>query len=281
MEVLSEHLCQGWLEGYLLSGRHGVFATYEAFAMVSASMLIQHTKWLQHAAELPWRAPVASLNVLLTSTCWRNDHNGFSHQGPGLIDTAIPLAPGVVRIWLPPDANCTLSIADHCLRSRDHVNLIVVDKQPHLQYLDPGRGRAHCAAGASVWDWAGTETHSEAEHDEPDIVLAAAGDVPTLEILAAAPAAARVRPLPAGAGGQRGRPDGAAAARTTIRTASATRRSTTCSRPTPTSCSPSTAIRARCTSCCTAGQPRPLPRPRLHRAGHAPPRRSTWSCSTG
>ncbi len=182
MEVLSEHLCEGWLEGYLLAGGHGMFATYEAFAMVSASMLIQHTKWLQHAADLPWREPVASLNVLLTSTCWRNDHNGFSHQGPGLIDTAIPLAPGVVRIWLPADANTTLSIADHCLRSRDHVNLIVVDKQPHLQYLTLDEANAHCAAGASVWDWAGTET----DGDVPDVILAAAGDTPTLEILAAA-----------------------------------------------------------------------------------------------
>jgi len=190
MEVLSEHLCEGWLEGYLLSGRHGLYATYEAFAMISASMLIQHTKWLQHAADLPWRAPVASLNVLLTSTCWRNDHNGFSHQGPGLIDTAIPLSPAVVRIWLPPDANTTLSIADHCLRSRNHVNLIVVDKQPHLQYLSMDEADVHCAAGASVWDWAGTETISRTEIpgqvDEPDVVLAAAGDVPTLETLAAA-----------------------------------------------------------------------------------------------
>ncbi len=183
MEVLSEHLCEGWLEGYLLSGRHGLFATYEAFAMVSASMLVQHAKWLQHAADLPWRAPVASLNVLLTSTCWRNDNNGFSHQGPGLIDTAIPLAPDVVRIWFPPDANCALSIADHCLRSRDHVNLIVIDKQQHLQYLTLEQANAHCAAGASVWDWAGTEAP---QPGEPDIVLAAAGDVPTLEILAAA-----------------------------------------------------------------------------------------------
>jgi xylulose-5-phosphate/fructose-6-phosphate phosphoketolase len=186
MEVLSEHLCEGWLEGYLLSGGHGLFATYEAFAMVSASMLIQHTKWLQHAAELPWREPVASLNVLLTSTCWRNDHNGFSHQGPGLIDTAIPLAPGVVRIWLPPDANTTLSIADHCLRSRDHVNLIVVDKQPHLQYLTLDEANAHCAAGASVWNWAGTESDTPHHRDEPDVILAAAGDTPTLETLAAA-----------------------------------------------------------------------------------------------
>jgi xylulose-5-phosphate/fructose-6-phosphate phosphoketolase len=186
MEVLSEHLCQGWLEGYLLSGRHGLFATYEAFAMVSASMLVQHTKWLQHAADLPWREPVASLNVLLTSTCWRNDHNGFSHQGPGLIDTALPLSKEVVRVWLPPDANTTLSIARHCFASRDHVNLIVVDKQQHLQYLDMVDAEAHCAAGASVWDWAGTEADSPGRPDEPDVVLAAAGDVPTLEILAAA-----------------------------------------------------------------------------------------------
>ena len=183
MEVLSEHLCQGWLEGYLLSGRHGLFATYEAFAMVSSSMLIQHTKWLQHAQTLPWRAEVASLNVLLTSTCWRNDHNGFSHQGPGLIDTAIPLAPDVVRVWLPPDANTTLSIGRHCLESRNHVNLIVVDKQPHLQYLSMDDAEALCSVGAGIWDWAGTEDDSG---DEPDVVLAAAGDVPTLEILAAA-----------------------------------------------------------------------------------------------
>jgi xylulose-5-phosphate/fructose-6-phosphate phosphoketolase len=183
MEVLSEHLCEGWLEGYLLSGRHGLFATYEAFAMVSASMVIQHVKWLQHATELPWRAPVSSLTILLTSTCWRNDHNGFSHQGPGLIDTVIPLSPAVVRVWLPPDANCLLSIADHCLRSVDHVNLVVADKQSHLQYLTMPEAAAHCAAGASVWEWAGTESD---QLDEPDVVLAAAGDVPTLEILAAA-----------------------------------------------------------------------------------------------
>lgn len=186
MEVLSEHLCQGWLEGYLLTGGHGIFASYEAFAMVSVSMLIQHTKWLQHAAELRWRAPVSSLNVLLTSTCWRNDHNGFSHQGPGMIDAAIPLAPQVVRVWLPPDANTLLSIADHCLRSTDHVNLIVVDKQPHLQYLTLEEADEHCAAGASVWGWAGTEERVPGVPDEPDIVLAAAGDVPTQEILAAA-----------------------------------------------------------------------------------------------
>jgi xylulose-5-phosphate/fructose-6-phosphate phosphoketolase len=187
MEVLSEHLCQGWLEGYLLTGRHGLFATYEAFAMVSVSMLVQHTKWLQHAAELPWREPVASLNVLLTSTCWRNDHNGFSHQGPGLIDAVIPLAPGVVRVWLPPDSNTLLSVADHCFRSRDHVNVLVVDKQKHPQYLTLEQAHAHAEAGASIWEWAGTEgATNDSDPEQPDIVLAAAGDVPTEEILAAA-----------------------------------------------------------------------------------------------
>ncbi|MGW5520957.1 phosphoketolase family protein [Gordonia sp. NPDC003950] len=186
MEVLSEHLCQGWLEGYTLSGRHGLFATYEAFAMVSASMVVQHAKWLQHAADLPWREPVASLNILLTSTCWRNDHNGFSHQGPGLIDLVLPLSPGVVRVWLPPDSNSLLSIADHCFRSRDHVNVIVVDKQPHLQYLTLDEAGTQAAAGASIWDWAGTEPAGVSDDLPPDIVLAAAGDVPTQEILAAA-----------------------------------------------------------------------------------------------
>lgn len=186
MEVLSEHLCEGWLEGYLLAGGHGLFASYEAFAMVSVSMMIQHVKWLQHAADLAWREPVASLNVLLTSTCWRNDHNGFSHQGPGMIDAVIPLSPEVVRVWLPPDSNTLLSISDHCFRSRDHVNLIVVDKQPHLQYLTLEQANIHCAAGASIWEWAGTETESTGSPNEPDIVLAAAGDVPTQEILAAA-----------------------------------------------------------------------------------------------
>ena len=157
MEVLSEHNCQGWLEGYLLSGRHGLFATYEAFAMVSASMAIQHTKWLEEMRRLDWRGPVASLNILLTSTCWRNDHNGFSHQGPGLIDTMISLRGEVVRIYFPPDANSLLAVADHCFRSRDYVNLIVIDKQPQLQYLSHDDALAHAAAGASRWEWAGTE----------------------------------------------------------------------------------------------------------------------------
>jgi len=181
MEVLSEHNCQGWLEGYLLSGRHGLFATYEAFAMVSASMAIQHTKWLEEMRRLEWRAPVASLNVLLTSTCWRNDHNGFSHQGPGLIDTMISLRGEVVRVYFPPDANSLLSVADHCLRSRDYVNLIVIDKQPQLQYLDYAAATAHAAAGASRWTWAGN-----GDDGEPDVVLGCAGDIPTMEALAAA-----------------------------------------------------------------------------------------------
>ncbi|MEA2217835.1 MAG: xylulose-5-phosphate/fructose-6-phosphate phosphoketolase [Solirubrobacteraceae bacterium] len=182
MEVLSEHNCEGWLEGYLLTGRHGLFATYEAFAMVSASMAVQHAKWLQHGRELDWRAPVASLNVLLTSTCWRNDHNGFSHQGPGLIDTMISLSGSVVRVYLPPDANCLLWTADHCLRSRDYANLIVIDKQPELQYLDVEAAREHCARGASEWAWAGNAAGSE----DADVVLACIGDVPTQETIAAA-----------------------------------------------------------------------------------------------
>ena len=182
MEVLSEHLCQGWLEGYLLTGRHGLFATYEAFAMVSASMAVQHVKWLEASRSLNWRAPVASLNVLLTSTCWRNDHNGFSHQGPGLIDTMISMSGDVVRVYLPPDANCLLSTADHCLRSRDYVNLIVIDKQPQLQYLPLADANAHCAAGGGAWEWAGSEHAGE----EPDVVLLCIGDVPTQETIAAA-----------------------------------------------------------------------------------------------
>ncbi len=181
MEVLSEHCCHGWLEGYLLTGRHGLFATYEAFAMVSASMTIQHVKWLEEARTIAWRKPIASLNILLTSTCWRNDHNGFSHQGPGLIDIVLSKKGSVARIYLPPDANCLLSVADHCLRSRDYVNLIVIDKQPQLQWLDIEAARVHCARGSSVWSWAS----NDAGH-EPDVVLAAAGDVPTLEIVAAA-----------------------------------------------------------------------------------------------
>ena len=182
MEVLSEHLCHGWLEGYLLTGRHGLFVTYEAFAMISASMTIQHTKWLEEGIKLPWREPIPSLNILLTSTCWRNDHNGFSHQGPGLIDSVLAMKGSVARIYLPPDANCLLCVAEHCLRSRNYVNLIVIDKQPELQWLDFEAATKHAAAGASIWSWAGNEKPGGV----PDVVLAAAGDTPTLEIVAAA-----------------------------------------------------------------------------------------------
>ncbi|MDY7091244.1 MAG: phosphoketolase family protein, partial [Actinomycetota bacterium] len=182
MEVLSEHNCHGWLEGYNLTGRHGMFATYEAFAMVSASQTVQHGKWLQEAAHLPWRAKVPSLNVLLTSTAWRNDHNGFSHQGPGLIQVVLNQRGTVSRVYLPPDANCLLSVANHCFRSRSYVNLIVIDKQPQLQWLTMDQAIEHCARGAGIWEWAGTDDGTT----DPDIVLACAGDVVTMETVAAA-----------------------------------------------------------------------------------------------
>ncbi|HEX5416674.1 MAG TPA: phosphoketolase family protein [Chloroflexota bacterium] len=181
MEVLSEHLCEGWLEGYLLTGRHGIYVTYESFAMVSASMTVQHSKWLEEMIKLPWRAPISSLNILLTSTCWRNDHNGFSHQGPGLIDVMLSKRGTVARLYLPPDANCLLSVANHCFRSQDYVNLIVIDKQPQLQWLSMDAAIEHCARGASTWPWA-----SNAGTAEPDVVLGCAGDIPTLETVAAA-----------------------------------------------------------------------------------------------
>jgi xylulose-5-phosphate/fructose-6-phosphate phosphoketolase len=182
MEVLSEHNCHGWLEGYTLTGRHGLFATYEAFAMVSASMTVQHSKWLQEARRLDWRADVPSLNVLLTSTAWRNDHNGFSHQGPGLVQTVLNARGEVARIYLPPDANCLLSVADHCLRSRNYVNCIVIDKQPQPQWLTMDEAVEHCRVGAGTWDWAGTDDGDR----DPDVVLACAGDVVTMEVVAAA-----------------------------------------------------------------------------------------------
>jgi xylulose-5-phosphate/fructose-6-phosphate phosphoketolase len=182
MEMLSEHYSHGALEGYTLTGRHGWYATYEAFAMVSASMTVQHSKWLQEAAHLDWRAKIPSLNILLTSTAWRNDHNGFSHQGPGLIQNAITQRGTVCRVYLPPDANCLLSVADHCLRSRSYVNVVVIDKQPQLQYLDIDEAIEHCTRGASVWDWAGNEAGSS----DPDVILACAGDVVTMETVAAA-----------------------------------------------------------------------------------------------
>ncbi|WP_251096728.1 phosphoketolase family protein [Streptomyces sp. Caat 7-52] len=181
MEILSEHLCQGWLEGYLLTGRHGLFSCYEAFVHIVDSMVNQHIKWLKTARELPWRAPVPSLNYLLTSHVWRQDHNGFSHQDPGFVDHVLNKSPAVVRVYLPPDANTLLSVADHVLRSRDYVNVVVAGKQPCFDWLSPDQARVHCARGAGIWDWAGTENGGE-----PDVVLACAGDVPTQEVLAAA-----------------------------------------------------------------------------------------------
>jgi xylulose-5-phosphate/fructose-6-phosphate phosphoketolase len=179
MEVLSEHLCEGWLEGYLMTGRHGLFACYEAFIHVIDSMFNQHAKWLKVSRKIPWRRPIASLNYLLTSHVWRQDHNGFSHQDPGFIDHVASKKADVVRIYLAPDANCLLSIADHCLRSRDYVNLIIAGKQPEWQWLDMDAAVRHCAAGIGVWEWAGQGG------DDPDVVMACAGDVPTLETLAA------------------------------------------------------------------------------------------------
>jgi len=180
MEVLSEHCCQGWLEGYLLTGRHGIFPTYEAFSMVIDSMLNQHGKWLKTCREIHWRHPIASLNYLLTSHAWRNDHNGYSHQGPGFIDTVMSKKSSVTRIYLPPDANCLLSAASHCLKSRNYINLIIAGKQPQFQWLNVEEAREHCSRGASIWKFASNDD------GHPDIVLAAAGDVPTIEAIATA-----------------------------------------------------------------------------------------------
>ena len=180
MEVLSEHLCQGWLEGYLLTGRHGMFNCYEAFIHIIDSMFNQHAKWLKVCREIPWRRPIASLNYLLSSHVWRQDHNGFSHQDPGFIDHVMNKKAEVVRVYLPPDANCLLSVADHCLRSRNYVNVIVAGKQPELQYLDMDAAIKHCTAGAGIWEWASNDSGVE-----PDAVVACCGDVPTMEALAA------------------------------------------------------------------------------------------------
>jgi xylulose-5-phosphate/fructose-6-phosphate phosphoketolase len=180
MEVLSEHLCQGWLEGYLLTGRHGFFSCYEAFIHIIDAMFNQHAKWLKVTRQIPWRRPIASLNYLLTSHVWRQDHNGFSHQDPGFIDHVVNKKADIVRVYLPPDANTLLSVADHCLRSRHYVNVIVAGKQPELQWLDMDAAVKHCTAGVGIWEWASTDQGAE-----PDVVMACAGDVPTLETLAA------------------------------------------------------------------------------------------------
>jgi xylulose-5-phosphate/fructose-6-phosphate phosphoketolase len=180
MEMLSEHTLEGWLEGYLLTGRHGLFASYEAFIHVIDSMFNQHAKWLEKCQDVPWRSPVSSLNILITSVVWRQDHNGFSHQDPGFLDVVTNKSAKVTRIYLPPDANCLLSVADHCLRSTNYVNVIVSDKQLHLQYLTMDEAIRHCSKGIGVWDWASTD-----QTGEPDVVLACAGDIPTTEALAA------------------------------------------------------------------------------------------------
>jgi xylulose-5-phosphate/fructose-6-phosphate phosphoketolase len=180
MEILSEHTCQGWLEGYLLTGRHGLFSCYEAFIHIVDSMFNQHAKWLKVTRELAWRRPVASLNYLLTSHVWRQDHNGFTHQDPGFIDHVVNKKAEVVRVYLPPDANTLLSVADHCLRSRNYVNVVVAGKQPSMQYLSMDDAIVHCTKGIGIWEWASTDGGTE-----PDVVMACAGDVPTMETLAA------------------------------------------------------------------------------------------------
>ncbi len=180
MEMLSEHTLEGWLEGYLLSGRHGFFASYEAFIHVIDSMFNQHAKWLEKCQEIPWRSPIPSLNILVTSTVWRQDHNGFSHQDPGFLDVVTNKSAKVTRIYLPPDANCLLSVADHCLSRMNYVNVIVSDKQPHLQYLNMEEAIRHCSKGIGIWDWASSD-----QGGEPDVVMACAGDTPTMEALAA------------------------------------------------------------------------------------------------
>ena len=180
IEMLSEHMCQGWLEGYLLTGRHGFFSCYEAFIHIIDSMFNQHAKWLKVTREIEWRRPIASLNYLLTSHVWRQDHNGFTHQDPGFIDHVVNKKADVVRVYLPPDANCLLSVGDHCLRSRNYVNVIVAGKQPELQWLDMDSAIEHCTNGIGIWDWASSDDDSE-----PDVVMACAGDIPTLETLAA------------------------------------------------------------------------------------------------
>ena len=180
LEMLSEHTLEGWFEGYVLTGRHGFFATYEAFAHVIDSMYNQHAKWLAICEDLPWRAPIASINLLITSTVWRQDHNGFTHQDPGFIDIVVNKSPLVTRVYLPPDANCLLSTADHCLRSHNDINVIVCDKQNHLQYLDMESAIRHCTKGIGIWDWASTD-----QGGEPDLVMAGCGDIATQEALAA------------------------------------------------------------------------------------------------
>ncbi len=238
MEVLSEHLCQGWLEGYLLTGRHGVFNCYEAFIHIVDSMFNQHAKWLKVTRDIPWRRPIASLNYLLSSHVWRQDHNGFSHQDPGFIDHVVNKKADIVRVYLPPDANCLLSVADHCLRSRDYVNVVVAGKQPSLDYLSMDDAIAHCTRGIGIWEWASNDGGHE-----PDVVLGLRGRHPHARGARGggdpAPGAAR----PAGAPGERGRPDAAAGREGAPARAARTPSSTRCSPRTARSSSPTTATR--------------------------------------
>ena len=201
VEVLSEHLCQGWLEGYLLTGRHGLFNCYEAFIHIVDSMFNQHAKWLKVTRDIPWRRPIASLNYLLTSHVWRQDHNGFSHQDPGFIDHVVNKKAEIIRVYLPPDANCLLSVADHCLRSRHYVNVIVAGKQPAPNYLTIDEAVAHCTRGIGIWEWASND-----DGDEPDVVMALRRRRPDARDARRRGAAARAPARPARARGQRRRP---------------------------------------------------------------------------
>ena len=206
VEMLSEHQCEGWLEGYLLTGRHGLFNTYEAFVHIIDSMFNQHAKWLKVTRHIPWRRPIASLNILLASHVWRQDHNGFTHQDPGFIDHVCNKKAEIIRVYLPPDTNTLLSVADHCLRSRNYVNVIVASKHPSPQWLDMDAAIKHCVGGIGIWEWASNDRGSE-----PDVVMACAGDVPTLETLAAVQLLREHVPDFEDPGRQRGGPDAAPA----------------------------------------------------------------------
>ena len=238
MEILSEHLCQGWLEGYLLTGRHGLFNCYEAFIHIVDSMFNQHAKWLKVTNGIPWRRPIASLNYLLSSHVWRQDHNGFSHQDPGFIDHVVNKKAEVIRVYLPPDANTLLSVGDHCLRSRNYVNVIVAGKQPALNFLSIDDAILHCTRGLGIWDWASND-----EGGEPDVVLGCAGDTPTLETLAAADILRERLPGAEGAGRERRRPDAPTAGHRAPARPFRRRSSTRSSRPTSRSSSRITATR--------------------------------------
>ena len=237
MEVLSEHLCQGWLEGYLLTGRHGLFNCYEAFIHVIDSMFNQHAKWLKMTNEIPWRRPIASLNYLLTSHVWRQDHNGFSHQDPGFIDHVVNKKAEVIRVYLPPDTNSLLSVADHCLRSRDYVNVIVAGKQPALDYLSMDEAVLHCTRGIGIWDWASND------EGEPDVVMACCRRHPDARDARGGRAPARAPAGPARPRRQRRRPDAPPGRHGASARPAGPASSMRCSRPTSRSSSPTTAIR--------------------------------------